>query len=256
MKDPNNKYKWIVDEEAAEVVKRIFQMTMDGMGVHAIAGTLAKEQVERPSYYLGTRGRGRHKNDYSEEYKYAWGSATVARILEKMEYTGCIVNLKSASASFKSKKKVNRPKEDWLIFPNSHEAIIDQETYDTVQKLRETPRRIDTMGEANPLTGLLWCADCGEKLYNHRKSKTEKPTHTKLTDVYCCKTFKLTNSKFATKCTPHHISTENVRNIILDALKRTIGYVRNHEQDFLIRLQETFTIKQSETAKATKQQIT
>jgi hypothetical protein len=172
-----------------------------------------------------------------------------------MDYTGCLVNLKSASANFKSKKKVSRPREEWLIFPNSHEAIIDQETFDTVQKLRETPRRIDTMGEANPLTGLLWCADCGAKLYNHRKAKPEKPHHNKLQNNYHCKTFKLSNGKFDTKCTPHHISTENVRAIILDALKRTSGYVKNHEQDFLKSLQETFTIKQGETEKSSKRQF-
>jgi len=255
MKDPNDKYKWIVDEQAAVVVRRIFQMTMDGMGVHTICGILCREKIDRPSYYLGVRGRGRHKNDYSEEHRYAWGSATIGSILRKMEYTGCLVNLKSESANFKSKKKVDKPKEEWLIFPNSHEVIIDQETFDTVQKLRETPRRIDTLGEANPLTGLLWCADCGEKLYNHRKSKTEKPTHKKLTDVYCCKTFKLSNSKFATECTPHHISTENVRAIILDVLKATSGYVQNHEQAFLEKLKENSAIKQSETAKASKRQI-
>ena len=255
MKDPNDKYKWILDEPAAEVVKRIFQMAIDGLGVHTICGILHNEQIERPSYYLGTRGRGRHKNDYSEEHKFAWGSATIINILKKLEYTGCVVNLKSESASFKSKKKKHRPKKDWLIFPNSHEAIISQETFETVQKLRETPRRIDTLGEANPLTGLLFCADCGEKLYNHRKARPEKPHHNKLQNNYHCKTFKLSNSKFDTKCTPHHISTESVRNIILDVLKRTSGYVKNHEQDFLAKLQETFTIKQSETEKSSKQQL-
>lgn len=250
IKDPNDKNHWLVDPEAAAVVKRIFQMAVDGMGVHHIARALAQDKIDRPSYYLGSRGRGRHKNDYDRDNRYAWGSATIAHILRKAEYAGHTVNFRTSSASFKSKKKVNNAPEDWLIFENTHEAIIDQATFNLVQKLRETPRRIDTLGEANPLTGLLYCADCGAKLYNHRKAHTAKPTHKKLTDVYCCSTYKLSNSKFNTQCSPHHISTEAVRAIILDVLRKTTGYVRAHEKDFLRRVRENSAIQQGETAKA------
>jgi DNA invertase Pin-like site-specific DNA recombinase len=256
IKDPNNKHKWLVDPEAAEVVRRIFQMTIDGMGVHTICGILAKEKVVRPSYYLGTRGRGRHKNDYDRDLPYTWTTATIANILRRQEYTGCTVNFRTSVASFKSNKKKHNAPEDWLIFPNTHEAIISQEVFDTVQKLRKTPRKLNSCGEANPLTGLLWCADCGEKLYNHRKSQTRKPTHKKLTDVYCCSTFKLSNSKFNTQCTPHHISTEAARDIILAAIQTTTGYVRQHEQDFVERVRESSAVKQGETAKAYQKQIT
>jgi DNA invertase Pin-like site-specific DNA recombinase len=255
MKDPNDKYKWVLDEPAAAVVRRIFQMAMEGMGVHHIAKALHDDKIERPSYYLGVRGRGRHKNDYDTNYKYSWGTATIKNILGKMQYAGYMVNLKYTSPSFKSKKKIVKPQEDWIIFPDAHPAIIDQETFDTVQKLRETPRRIDTLGEANPLTGLLWCADCGEKLYNHRKSKTEKPTHKKLRNDYHCKTYKLSNYKFDNKCSPHHISTEAVRTIILDVLKKTSGYIQNHEEEFVEQLRATSNIKREEIAKAHKKQI-
>ena len=255
IKDPADKHKWLVDMEAAVIVKRIFQMTMDGMGVHTICGILARDKIERPSYYLGSRGRGRHKNDYDKELPYAWGSATISHILRKLEYCGHTVNFRTSSTSFKSKKKKHNPQEEWVIFENTHDAIISQEVFDTVQKLRETPRRIDTLGEANPLTGLLWCADCGQKLYNHRKAHADKPTHKKLTDVYCCSTYKLSNSKFATKCTPHHISTEAARSIILEVIKATVGYVRHHEQEFVERIRESSIIKQSETAKVYQKQI-
>jgi hypothetical protein len=124
-----------------------------------------------------------------------------------------------------------------------------------VQKLRETPRRIDTLGEANPLTGLLWCGDCGAKLYNHRKAHTNKPTHTKLTDVYHCSTYKLGKYKFKDECTPHHISTEAARAIILEAIRATSGYVRSHEHEFVERVMETTAIKRGETAKDYKKQI-
>ena len=256
VKDPNDKDKWLIDPEAAAVVKRIFQLTMDGMGVHKIAGILAAEKIERPSHYLGRRGRGRHKNDYNTDLPYAWGSASIANILRKHEYAGHMVNLRTTSTDFKSNKKKNKPQEEWLIFPNAHEAIVDQETFDIVQKLRETPRRIDTMGEANPLTGLLWCADCNAKMYNHRKSKTDKPSHKKLTDVYNCSTYKLSNSKFQTQCTSHHINTSAVNEIILDVIRRTCGYVCQYEDVFIEQLRESSIIKQGEAAKAHKKQIT
>ena len=255
VKDPDDKNKWLVDPEAAAVVRRIYQMTVEGKGVHTICGILAEEKIDRPSYYLGTRGIGRHKNDYDPEHRYAWGSATISVILRQPAYTGCTVNLRTEIKNFKSKKSTKRPQSEWLVFENTHEAIIPQETWNLVQKLRETPRRIDHLGEANPLTGLLYCSDCGGKLYNHRKAHTEKPTHTKLTDVYCCSTYKLSNSKFNTQCSAHHISSEAVREIILDTLRKTTGYVREHEQDFVDKLRESSAVRQGETVKSYRKQI-
>ena len=254
VKDPDDKNKWLVDPESAAVVNRIFQMTIDGIGVHKIAGILAQEKIQRPSYYLGSRGIGRHKNDYDRSHPYAWGSATIAKILRSAEYVGHTVNFRTSSQNFKSKKRKNNAPEDWLIFENTHEAIVSQETFDMVQKLRETPRRIDTLGEANPLTGLLWCAGCGAKMYNHRKAHGEKPNH-KPTDVYHCSTYKLSNSKFNTQCTSHHISTAAIREIILTAIKTTSGYVREREQEFIEKVRESSAVKQGETAKTYKKQI-
>jgi DNA invertase Pin-like site-specific DNA recombinase len=256
VKDPNDKSKWLIDPEAAAVVKRIFDMTVDGMGIYHIAGTLAAEKIERPSHYLGSRGIGRHKNDYDREQPYAWGDATIAKILRTPEYVGHTVNFRTTSQNFKSKKRQKNAPEDWVIFENTHEAIVSQEVFGMVQKLRETPRRIDTLGEANPLTGLLWCAECGAKLYNHRKAHTSKPTHKKLTDVYCCSNYKLSNAKFNTQCSPHHISTEQARGIILAAISATSGYVRNHEREFVERVRESSAVKRGETAKTYKKQIT
>ncbi len=158
--------------------------------------------------------------------------------------------------SFKSKKKHFNAPEDWLIFRDTHEAIIDQETFDTVQKLRETPRRIDNLGEANPLTGILFCADCGAKLYNSRKARPDKPTHKKPTNVYCCSHYKLSNARFDTQCSPHHISTENAREVILTAIRATSGYIRGHEKEFVERVRESAVIKRGETAKSYQKQIT
>ncbi len=254
MKDPSDKHHWIVDPEAAAVVKRIFDMAMDGMGIFQIAEKLKHEKVERPSYYLGVRGRGNRKTTYEQEQPYDWRNVTVADILSKPEYCGHTVNFRTSSQSFKSKKRKRNAPEEWLIFENTHEAIISQEVFDTVQKLRATVRRIDHLGEANPLTGLLYCADCGAKLYNHRRGNLDKGRK-KIQDDYDCSTYKLTTCNSLTKCTSHHISTEQVRGIILAAIRATSGYVRSHEQEFVERVREASAIKQGETVKSYQKQI-
>jgi len=141
-----------------------------------------------------------------------------------------------------------------LIFENHHEALISQDVFDTVQKLRKTVRRTDNLGEANPLTGILWCADCGAKMYNHRRSRPRKDTHKPL-NVYHCATYQLTHSKFDTQCTAHHISTDAVNQIILDVLKKTTAYVREHENEFVEKLRASSNVKRKETAKSYQKQI-
>ena len=166
-----------------------------------------------------------------------------------------MVNLRTTTVDFKSRKSEVKPQEDWLIFENHHEAIISQEIFDTVQKLRKTPRRIDKLGYANPLTGLLWCADCGAKLYNYRRAGPRKPTENKVIDVYHCSTYMLGKADFKDTCTVHHISTEMVHDIILDILKKTSGYIHAHEDEFVERLRESSTVKEGETARSNKKQI-
>ena len=255
VKDPDDKYKWLVDETAAAVVRRVFQMAVDGMGAHQIARVLTEEKTERPSYYSGKNGQGTRRNDYDRDNPYIWYSSTIAKLLRTLEYCGHLVNLRTTTTDFKSRKSKVKPQDEWLIFENHHEAIISQEVFDTVQKLRETVRRFDTLGYANPLTGLLWCADCGEKLYNYRRAKPRKPTENKVVDVYQCSTYKLGKNKHNATCTVHHISTEDVRDIILDALRKTSGYVLAHESEFVEQLRQSSTAKQGETAAANKKQI-
>jgi len=263
VKDPNDKNRWLIDEEAANVIRRIFQMTMDGVGPYEIARTLTSEKVERPSYYQAIRKRGAYMNNYNDEFPYTWWCTTITHILERLEYAGHTVNFRSRRESFKDKRTTKLPQEEWLIFENTHPKIISQEVFDTVQKLRGTPRRIDRYGEANPLTGLLFCKDCGAKLYNKRNSK---PTIHKRNgniayverrpqDIYQCSAWKLNNTKFNSVCTAHHIQTKAVREIILDILKKTSGYVREHEAQFVEAVRESSAIKQGETAKSHKKQI-
>ena len=167
-KSPDDKNVWLVDEEAAEIVRRIFRMSVDGMGPYQIARRLSAAKVERPEHYFA---RTKDWVDSRPDEPYGWNGGTVKNILSKPEYMGHTVNFRTRKESYKSKKFKYNPKEDWKIFENTHPAIIDVETFETVQKLLGTPRRADKLGEPNPLTGLLFCADCGRKLYNSRQSK-------------------------------------------------------------------------------------
>ena len=165
--------QWLVDPEAAEVVKRIFAMTIDGYGPYQIASKLKEEKVLIPSAYLARHGEGVNKNKTFKDV-YGWGSSTICNILEKREYLGHTINFKTRK-HFKDKKSHYVPEDEWTIFENTHEAIIDQQTFDLVQKIRGNVRRYpDGWGEAAPLTGLLYCADCGGKMYVHRTNNGKR----------------------------------------------------------------------------------
>ena len=257
-KDPDDKNKWLVDPVAAAVVKRIFEMTIDGMGPRVIATKLHDEKVERPSYYLAQKGVGCYKNACDTEHPYSWSCSTIIQILARMEYAGHTVNFKLEKASFKSKKSTPRPKEDWIIFENTHEPIVTQEMWELVQKLRETKRRSDSLGEANPLTGLLYCADCGGKMFNHRQKrdrKGNKEYQKKPKNNYVCSTHKRTSVKYNAKCSPHIIRTSLVQEIILEILRDTSGYVQKNEAEFLQHVRDKSAVKQGETARAYAKQI-
>ena len=171
VKSPDDKNLWLVDEEAAEVVKKIFRLTVEGMGPYQIAKRLMEEKVEKPSYYQATRQRGNFQTMCDFETPYNWTGGSVVRILERPEYMGDTVNFRSHKESYKDKKAVKNSSEDILIFQDTHEPIIDRRTWYLVQELRKTVRRVDTSGEGSLLTGKLYCADCGGKMH-YRRSTT------------------------------------------------------------------------------------
>jgi len=253
--------QWIIDPESAEVVRRIYRLTIEGKGPCEIASIFADEKIERPSYYMITRGFS-NRTQYDSSTPYAWSGNTVARLIGKPEYLGHTVNFRSYKDSYKDKRAKEAPKEDWAIFENTHPAIVDRETWETAQRCRKTVRRTDSLGEANPLTGLVFCADCGAKLYNHRipyqttfvNKKGYTCTHCPR-DVYVCSTYSLTGRRFNRQCSSHSIRTAVLRELVLDAIKKVSGFAKSNEAEFIRQVREVSTVRQMETARSHKKQI-
>ena len=252
-KDPNDKYHWLIDEEAAAVVRRIFQLTIEGHGPYEIATMLCEEKIETPAAYFARQGRGVWKSREDIPRPYSWNGFAVGQILSKPEYMGHTVNFRTHKESYKDKRAVVHAPEDWLIFEDTHEAIVDKETWELAQKLRKTPRRHDTIGEANPLTGLLYCADCGAKLYNHRsRGNAAKPY---LSDWFDCSTYILARQSHDTACSNHHISTKALRTLILETIRVASTYAISNEAEFIQKVRAASEVRQAQAAKELKRKL-
>ena len=253
-KDPENKYHWLIDEEAAAVVRRIFRLTIEGKGPYDIARILFEDKVETPAVYFGKQGKGIWKSKEEFSNPYNWSGYVVGQILSKPEYMGHTVNFRSHKQSYKDKNAVMNPKEDWLIFEDTHEAIVDRETWELAQKLRKTPKRIDTLGEANPLTGLLYCADCGEKMYNHRsKGGTENNPYP--SDFFDCSAYTLAHQKRTSACFGHYISTKALRTLILDTIRTVSTFAISNQEAFMEKVRSASQLRQAEAAKDAKRKL-
>ena len=234
IKDPEDKTKWIVDEEAAEVVREIFRLSVEGYGISQIANQLTARKVMTPTAHA----KG---NESSEDDGYWWNPETVSKILSRMEYIGCTVNFKTCRKSYKDKRKLARNPSEWRIFENTHEAIIDRDTFDIVQRIREGRRRLTPMGEPNMLSGMLYCEDCGKKLYQVR-TRSRKPEQ----DYYVCSSYR----KKRRGCTAHSIRNIMAEEIVLDAIQKITSYARTNEKKFV----ETVTNQsKSELAKTLRE---
>lgn len=253
-KDPQDKHRWLIDEEAAAVVRRIFRLTIEGFGPYEIARMLFDDKVEAPAVYFAKRGIGIWKSKEEFPTPYNWSGYIVGQILSKPEYMGDTVNFRSHKASYKDKSSVPNPKEDWLIFENTHEAIVDRETWELAQKLRKTPKRIDTIGEANPLTGLLYCADCGEKMYNHRsRGNAEKGKYP--SDFFDCSSYTLAHQKRTSACCGHYITTKALRTLILDTIRTVSTFAISNQDEFMEKVRAASQIRQAETVKDAKRKL-
>ena len=229
--------QWLVDPEAADVVKRIFAMTIDGYGPYQIASKLKEEKILIPSAYLAQHGEGVNKNKTFKDV-YGWGSSTICNILEKREYLGHTINFKTRK-HFKDKKSHYVPEDEWTIFENTHEPIIDQQTFDLVQKIRGNVRRYpDGWGEAAPLTGLLYCADCGGKMYVHRTNNGKRISQ------YTCSQY--TKVPCGTLCkTQHRINEDVVLSLVSEMLKAIAEYAKHDRAEFVRVVQEAQSSQQT-----------
>ena len=236
IKDEKDKDKWVVDEKAAEIVRRIFNLTMDGAGPYKIAKILEADKIDIPAYHQQKMGYGLHQSK-NFEYPYRWCSSTIASILKKKEYLGHTVNFKTRK-HFKDKKSKYVSEDKWLIFENTHEAIIDQETFDNVQRIRGNVKRYpDGWGEYHPLTGLMYCADCGSKMYVHRTNNYKNIPY------YVCSNYK--KVPCGTLCpSAHRIKAEVVLNLIQETLKDIKKYLDEDNEAFIRSIQNEMEEKE------------
>ena len=236
-KDPNDKEKWIIDERGAKTVREIFSLCMNGYGPTQIARILTERKIDTPVVYFHKHGLPTPAK--LREDSEIWDQKSVARILENVEYTGCTVNFKTYKKSYKSKKRIKLPQEDWLIFENTQEVIIDRQTFDSVQKIRQCKRRPSRMGEMSSLSGMVYCADCGKRMYLCRC------TTMKQAEYFNCSTYR---KKKKNLCTSHQITVKAVETLLLDDLKRTLRFAQSQKEEFLRMLEENSEVK-------TKQEI-
>lgn len=222
MKSPDNPNQWIIDEEAAQVVKNIFNLCLEGYGTSQIAKLLQKEQVLTPRAYWVTNGRiGGYE---MPDNPYKWVPDTVSSMLAKPEYLGHTVNFKTFKKSYKSKKSYENPKENQMIFENTHEQIIDLDTWERVQELRKNKRRPTKTGKTNMFSGIAYCADCGEKLYYCTSNHFEKRQ-----DHFVCST---SRKKGTETCGSHFIRAVVLEQGVLAHLNYVISFVANYENQF------------------------
>ncbi|MCL1924007.1 MAG: recombinase family protein, partial [Defluviitaleaceae bacterium] len=236
-----DKNKWEIDEDAANIVKRMFQMVIDGYGVGQIAKTLRIEKVPTPSEYWARTGQpvrgARSANPYS------WNPTNIATMLERQEYIGTKVLGKTTTENYKTGEKRKTNKDEQYIFENAIIPIIDKETWENVQKLRSTRRCIPKKeSKPNPLTGLLFCADCGSKMYFHCSNY-----------LYSCSKYK--NSFEVKACTIHSINLKNIKDLILISIARISYYATHFTEEFLEKLKNQSNTVQEETAKNLKKKL-
>ena len=240
-KSDTDKNLWVIDEPAAEVVRKIFKLCIKGYGPVQIARILTEQGIPTPTAYALSQGRdnGRHNAK-----TYRWGAQTIAHILERYEYCGHTVNFRTKMKSYKVHKIVYNPQDEWQIFENTQEPIITQQTFDLVQELRKHKRRPQRSEVVNPFAGMVYCANCGEKMYLSRR-KNERPEQEHMR----CSTY----AKEQDKCTVHYIRTCVLNEIVLGELNKLLATVRENEDEFIqTAMSNSVQRKSSELTKAKK----
>ena len=243
-KDPEDKNRWLIDEPAAEIVQRIFRMCVSGLGPTQIAKRLKADSVMTPSEYLHSVGVKCPANPPA--YPHNWCSATVADILDRQEYTGDTVNFRSFRQSFKLKKRLDKPQEEWKIFPDTHPAIIDRETFALVQNLRQHRRRPTRTGIVSMFSGLLYCADCGSKLGYSATNNYKREQA-----FFFCSAYR-SNSDV---CSAHYIRESVVGQLVLEGLQRLLWYIQVYENRFAQEQMERFGLQEKKELTAKRREL-
>lgn len=223
LKDPGDKNHWIVDKDAAHVIREAYRLCMQGCGPTQIANKFTEQGYLNPTAHAKSLGINApdtriHVGDRT------WDNSTVAAILSRIEYLGHTVNGRTYRKSYKNKKQIKRDRSEWQIFENTHEAIIDQETFDIVQHLRDGRRRLTPIDESPLLSGLVYCADCGARMYQVRCRRfTHEQEH------LVCSTYRKIGKS---KCSSHQIRNVVIEEQLLDKIRSIIAAVHNHEEGF------------------------
>ena len=243
-KSEDDPKQWVIDEPAAQVVRHIFELCLAGLGPMKIANQLEQERILTPTEYQFQNGGHPSNNRPSDPYR--WQQSTIRRILENLQYTGCTVNFMSSYVSFKVKKTIEHPREEWQVIPDTQEAIIDVETFERVQELRRHRRRNTATGRTSLFSGLVYCADCGSKLY-FCASKSIKPNQ----EFHRCSAYKENRGT----CSIHYIREVVLREIVLEAIQKTAQYVQNFEPVFLYQFAKQNTLGREQTIRRMKLKI-
>ena len=234
----------IEDTETAPVVRLIFRLAVEGNGPGKIARILREKQIVTPGT-LEFQRTGR-TNRYNPEFPYQWNESTVVNILEQKDYLGNTYNFKTTKKSYKSKKVIRNPEEKQAVFENTHVALIDQETWDLVQKVRQSRRRPTKMGDMGMFSGMVYCADCGNKLHLCRTKSWDRSL-----DNYVCGTYKRKRGE----CSAHYIRSTVLETLVLDNLRKVIAYVRDYEDDFVRQVTENKAAEQMQMLSISKRQL-
>ena len=234
----------IEDTETAPVVRLIFRLAVEGNGPSKIARILRKKQIITPGT-LAFQRTGR-TDRYDPEFPCHWNESTVSNILEQKDYLGNTYNFKTTKKSYKSKRIIYNTEENMAVFENTHPAIIDRETWDLVQKGRQSRRRPTKMGDMGMFSGIVFCADCGNKLHLCRTTSWDRHL-----DNYVCGTYKRKRGE----CSAHYIRSVVLETLVLENLQKVIAYVKNYEDDFVRQATENSMAEQMKNLSDAKRQL-
>ena len=244
VKDPENPRRWVVDPVAADVVKHIFNLCMEGRGPKQIANQLKADKVLTPATYKDRQGI--KCPNKKPENPYDWRSNTVIGILERREYTGCTVNFKTYTNSIWDKKQRDTPLEKQAIFPNTHEAIIEETVFEKVQEIRQQRHRKTRTGRSSIFSGLVYCADCGSKMLYGSSNNGDLNQ-----DFFTCSTHR----KDAEKCSAHFIRVKVLERVVLKHIQTVTGYILRHEAHFRTVMEEQLRLESGEQIRIRRKRL-